>query len=196
VQVKDAYTIYKLLTCPKDLKIIKGADHNFKQDKHEDQVVKTTVQWFKKYLAFKEARVVNAIVECRGKILLVKRGDKVATHRGMWSPIGGYMEDGLSVLAQAKKEVHEELGIKKSRLKEYRLGKSFTIDEKKIDRKWRIYPVLFQLKTSPKIKLDWENIAHRWVKPSDIKKMKTIEFRIYELLGQFGLLNSNNQLIK
>ncbi|MDP2586711.1 MAG: prolyl oligopeptidase family serine peptidase [Candidatus Komeilibacteria bacterium] len=196
VQVKDGYTIYKLLECPKELKIIKGADHNFKEDKDAAQVVKLTVGWFKKYLAFKEARVVNAILECNGKILLVKRGNKVASHRGMWSPIGGYMEDGLSVLDQAKKEVKEELGINSALLKNYKLGKNFVIDEKKIDRKWRVYPILFRLKKLPKIKLDWENIAYRWVKPEEIKKIKTVEFRIYELLGQFGLLNSNNKLTK
>ncbi len=191
VQVKDGYTIYKLLTCPKELKILKGADHNFKQDKHAAQVVALTVKWFKKYLAFKEARVVNAILECDGKIFLVKRGNKVATHRGMWSPIGGYLEDGLSVLEQAKKEVKEELGITSALLKNHKLGKNFVIDEKKIDRKWRIYPVLFRLKKFPKIKLDWENTTCRWVKPSDIKKMKTIEFRIYELSKQFKLISNS-----
>ncbi|MBU1131562.1 alpha/beta fold hydrolase [Patescibacteria group bacterium] len=50
VQIKDAYSIYKLLNGPKELKIIKGADHNFHNQKHARRVVNLTAKWFKKYL--------------------------------------------------------------------------------------------------------------------------------------------------
>lgn len=189
VNIKDAHLIYKLLNQPKELNIIKGADHNFYNPFYLNQAVRTTADWFKKYLAFKESRVVNVLLECQGKILLLKRGNKVATHQGLWSPVGGYLEDGHTPLEQARKEVMEELTINSKVLGNYRLGKSFIIKEKSIDRVWRVYPVLFRLKKMPKIKLDWENVAYCWVKPPEIKKMKTVEFRIWNLLKEFKLIN-------
>ncbi len=50
VQPKDAQIIYNLLEQPKDLKIIKGADHYFYNQKHVKQVVSATLKWFKEYL--------------------------------------------------------------------------------------------------------------------------------------------------
>lgn len=187
VQVKDAYTIYKLLECPKELKIIKGADHKFKEDKDAAQVVKLTVGWFKKYLAFKEVRVVNAVLECQGKILLLKRSNQVATHQGRWSPVGGHMEDGYSVIAQAKKEINEELGIKNKELTSFVIGKTLMANEPSIDRKWRVYPVLVSFNKTPKIKLNWEHTAYRWVSLPAISKMKNVEPRLKYLLREFKI---------
>ena len=191
VNVKDGHLIYQLLNQPKELQIIKSADHSFHNPVHLLKAANLTAAWFKKYLAFKESRVVNAILECQGKILLLKRDDKVATHWGLWSPVGGYLEDGHTPLEQARKEAREELGINPKVLGNYRLGKNFVIREKSIDRVWRVYPVLFRLKKMPRVKLDWENVAYRWVKPLEIKKIKTVEFRIWNLLKGFKLINNS-----
>jgi dipeptidyl aminopeptidase/acylaminoacyl peptidase len=50
VNVKDGRTTYKLLNQPKNLTLIKGADHNFSNLKHAQQVIKLTIDWFIKYL--------------------------------------------------------------------------------------------------------------------------------------------------
>ena len=50
VYVNDAQTIYDLLSQPKDLKIIKSADHNFTNQTHLDEVINLIINWFKKYL--------------------------------------------------------------------------------------------------------------------------------------------------
>jgi len=50
VQPKDAQTIFNLLNQPKRLKIIKGASHNFDNQKQAGQVAKVTTKWLKNYL--------------------------------------------------------------------------------------------------------------------------------------------------
>lgn len=172
-QLKDAYVINNLLDKPKGLKIIKGANHYFLNKRHAQKVLNLTVNWFKKYLAFKVSKVVNVFVEHNGKVLILKRGQKVGTHRGYWCAVGGYIE-GHDILKNAKKEVREELNIETKRLKNYKIGKSFKFNDKEFDRIWHVHPVLFRLKSKPKIKLDWENTDYRWVKPEEVKKFKRV----------------------
>jgi len=50
VNLKDGFSIFKLLNGPKKLKIIKGGDHNFRLPEKFNQVVNITVNWCKKYL--------------------------------------------------------------------------------------------------------------------------------------------------
>jgi dienelactone hydrolase/8-oxo-dGTP pyrophosphatase MutT (NUDIX family) len=182
---KDAYLINKLLNQPKALKIIKGADHNFYNRKHIRIVVNSTVKWLKKYLAFKVFPVVNVLLEHQGKILLLKRSQKVGTYRGLWLSVAGYLERGDNVLNQARKEVKEETGIKLGRLKGYQMAKSFKFIDKKIDRIWQIHPVLIKLKRKPKIRLDWESVAYRWVKPADIHNYQVVP-SLLEVIKRVG----------
>ena len=185
--VKDAYSIYNLLGEPRDLKIIKEADHNFNNPFHIKKVVNLTTNWFKKYLAFKVSKVVNVFIEHNGKVLILKRSQKVGTHRGLWCSVGGYLES-QNILKNARQEVNEELGLRIKDFKNYKLGKSFKVEEKKIDRIWQVHPVLFKLKSKPKIKLDWENTDYRWVKPSEVKKFKRVPM-LDRALEELGLIN-------
>lgn len=187
VPSRNSREIYNLLEHPKDLVIIKRADHNFNNPRHIQRVVNLTTKWFKKYLAFKVSKVINVFLEHNSKILILKRSQKVGTHRGIWCAVGGYLEEGKPVLQNAKQEVKEELGIRIIGLKDYRIGKSFKFEEKVIDRIWHVHPVLFRLKSKPRIKLDWENTEYKWVKPEEIKKFKTIPMMERDLLS-FNLI--------
>ena len=186
INVKDAYQIYGLLDSPKDLKIIAGADHGFSNQKHFNRVVNLSVDWCKKYLAFKVSRVVNVFIEHQGRILLLKRSRQVGTHRGLWCSVGGFIDEGQTVLQQAREEVKEELGLKTLKLKSRKVAKPFKFEDKAADRVWQVYPVLFSFKDKPKIKLDWENSQFRWIKPAEVKKFKTIPM-IEEDLKRVGL---------
>ena len=51
VYLDDSKMIYDLLKHPKKLKVIKGGDHLFiKSKKHQQQIFKEVLSWFKKYL--------------------------------------------------------------------------------------------------------------------------------------------------
>jgi len=186
VQPTDARLIYGLLTGPKKLAMVKGGSHTFKNKKSFRRVAKLSVDWCKKYLAFKVSRVVNVFIEHQGRILLLKRSRQVGTHRGLWCSVGGFIDEGQTVLQQAREEVKEELGLKTLKLKSRKVAKPFKFEDKAADRVWQVYPVLFSFKDKPKIKLDWENSQFRWIKPAEVKKFKTIPM-IEEDLKRVGL---------
>ena len=182
----DARKIYKLANSPKELKIVRFAGHNFRNARHLKQVIASTVGWFKRYLAFREDPVVIAFIKCQDRILLLKRGQLVSTHRGLWAPVGGYL-DGQTPLKQARREVSEETGIKSLSLKNYRLGKPLRFVEREIDRVWLISPILFELKREPRVKLDWEHTDYQWVSIREIKKIRPQEPALKHILKSLEL---------
>ncbi|MBU5689191.1 MAG: HAD-IA family hydrolase [Candidatus Aenigmarchaeota archaeon] len=109
---------------------------------------------------------VAAIVKYDGRILLLKRSDKVATYKNQWAVIHGRIEDGESVEKRAELEVKEETGLKVKFLKK---GKMIVFDDRTLGISWHITPVLFEAKDY-KVKLNWENTDYIWVKPEEMKK--------------------------
>lgn len=55
-------------------------------------------------------------------------------------------------------------------------GKIFLAkDEINPQKKWYIFPFLFQLITTPKkIRLNWENTSYKWIDPQDILLYQTV----------------------
>jgi 8-oxo-dGTP pyrophosphatase MutT (NUDIX family) len=58
-----------------------------------------------------EVNVVTCILRHNKKILILKRSQMVATNKGMWAGVSGYIEEGESPLQTAIKEVSEETAI-------------------------------------------------------------------------------------
>ena len=58
------------------------------------------------------ARIASSIImNSEGKILIMKRSDKVRTYKGMWGVAAGYIEEDETPLETAYKEIREETGI-------------------------------------------------------------------------------------
>ena len=57
----------------------------------------------------KEIAVVTCFLTHRGRILLLKRSDRVGSYRGRWAGVSGYMETEPD--AQALVEIFEETGL-------------------------------------------------------------------------------------
>ena len=64
--------------------------------------------------------VVTAFLIADKKILLLRRSEKVGTHKGKWAAVSGYLEGSEDPLQRAQIEIQEELG---SVPRVYRLGK-------------------------------------------------------------------------
>jgi len=126
------------------------------------------------YSHAKIAPVINCTVVCKGKVLLLKRSRKVRSYKGKWNTIGGYLDEAKSVRQKAIEEIKEELGISQKDLKRIKILKSFRVADKKIKKVWIVFPVLAELKSKGKIKLDWEHTNYKWVKPEEIKRFNTI----------------------
>ncbi len=111
-------------------------------------------------------KTVASIVKFDGRILILKRSDKVATYPNQWAVIYGRLEDGESPEKRAVLEIKEETGLDVKLLKK---GKKIVYDDKEIGISWHIIPLLFEAKNH-KVKLNWENTNYLWVKPEELKK--------------------------
>jgi len=119
------------------------------------------------------AAVIVIFVKFKDEILLMKRGEKVREHRGVWDAVAGYIDEIKPIRQKVLEEVKEEAGIDEENIFSIHIGEGCKSVEKKINKTWFVLPVLVELKSKPEIKLDWENTECRWVKREEIKNFDT-----------------------
>jgi 8-oxo-dGTP pyrophosphatase MutT (NUDIX family) len=115
----------------------------------------------------REAHVVTSFLRFQDKILILKRSQKVGTHRGLWAGVSGHVHHPKSLREIAEAEIHEETGLLPDQLQFIREGDSITVVEQ--DHVWVIHPFLFDAATTD-IKLDWEHDDYKWISPEDLSK--------------------------
>lgn len=116
-----------------------------------------------------ESRVVTCVIMHGGKLLALKRSQKVSTNRGLWAGVSGYIEDGEEPLDTALKEMREETAITEARLVKTAPVYSVRAD----DRVWRIHPFLFD-SSAPDVTIDWEHTEYRWIDPGEVERMAMV----------------------
>ena len=122
-------------------------------------------------------RVVTCLLMDENEnILILKRSDKVRTYRGYWGGIAGYVEEGEEPLDTAFKEIREETGLKDDNVELVKTVDpiEFTDFYEEEKYEWKVYPFLFRIRKEGKIKIDWEHISYKWIKPSDIDKFQSV----------------------
>jgi NUDIX domain len=62
------------------------------------------------------SEIVLVVLRRGDRICLARRSEQVATSRGLWSVVTGYVEPGVVPLAHARKELVEELGLNSAEL--------------------------------------------------------------------------------
>jgi 8-oxo-dGTP pyrophosphatase MutT (NUDIX family) len=115
------------------------------------------------YTHARKAPVVTVVVYHDGKILLLRRSDKVLTHARMWSNVAGYIDEPRSAEDFALQELSEEIGLDPSVIKRLTLVGRHERSDPKHQREWLVYTVLAELHHRPDIKLDWEHTDFAWV---------------------------------
>ncbi|MBS7644525.1 MAG: NUDIX domain-containing protein [Candidatus Bathyarchaeia archaeon] len=121
----------------------------------------------------KTFRVVTSFIVKAGRVLILRRSGKVGSYRGKWSAISGYLED--HPLNQAYREINEELSISGEDLKLLATGDPMEVLDEDLGVRWVVYPFLFEfIGEDSKIKLNWENLEAKWVKPEEIKELETV----------------------
>ena len=129
----------------------------------------------------------SLLVNNEGKLLILKRSEKVRTYKGQWGVVAGYVEETEKPYQTAIKEIKEEAGLEKDDLnlvKQYGPIKFTDIQEGK-SYDWEIYVFVFIIKKNSKINIDWEHIEKRWVLPSEIGEYDTVPFLkeiVYKIL--------------
>ena len=138
-------------------------------------------------------QVVTCLLEHDGKILLLKRSDRVGTYRGLWAGIAGYVEELEAPYDTAIKEIREEAGITVDALELVRKGDPIEFSDTYEGRRynWVVYPFLFHVQFKELVHIDWEHEEYRWVHPSEVKKLDTIpglDEVVKQLLGTTDIL--------
>jgi 8-oxo-dGTP pyrophosphatase MutT (NUDIX family) len=118
--------------------------------------------------------VVTVFLEYDGKILLLRRSLKVRTMQSLWAGISGYLEDEWDPLSQALKEIEEETGLSREKVKLRCVGKPLeAFDSSRHNITWIVHPFLFH-STTNHITIDWEHDELRWINPTDIQSYNTV----------------------
>ncbi len=138
-------------------------------------------------------QVVTCLLEHDGKILLLKRSQRVGTYRGLWGGVAGFVEELEDPYDTAIKEIREEAGIRVDDLELIKKGDpldiSDTYDGKRYN--WVVYPFLFHVQSKELVRVDWEHDEFRWVHPSEVRRMETVpglDEVIRQLLGTTEVL--------
>jgi 8-oxo-dGTP pyrophosphatase MutT (NUDIX family) len=116
-----------------------------------------------------EKHVVTSIVRSKGRILLLRRSNKVGSYRGQWAGVSGYIEPHEQDKEAARRELLEEVSIGNPRF----VRKISPIRFRDKGTVWCVHPFLVEVK-NPKIKTDWEHQAFEWVTPEEVARYQTV----------------------
>jgi 8-oxo-dGTP diphosphatase len=119
--------------------------------------------------------IVTAFIEYQGKILLLRRSQKVKTMKGKWAGVSGYIETPEGPLTQAIKEIQEETGLTREKIKVLNEGKPMEApDNMRPDYiTWIVHPFYFRASTNL-ITLDWEHDGYEWINPEQVESYDTV----------------------
>jgi len=118
-------------------------------------------------------RVVTSFLQSGEQVLLLKRSDRVGTHRGLWASVSGYVEGQEEPLERARLEIHEEVGLSDAQIEFVRAGETLRALDEMTETVWVISPFLFKVNEST-IRLDWEHTEHRWIRPEQLVEYETV----------------------
>ncbi len=118
----------------------------------------------------------SLLINNDGKILILKRSNKVKTYKGLWGGVAGYVEENEEPYETAIKEIKEEVGLKKEDISLIKQLDPFVFTDfyEQIRYDWKIFVFLFRIRKKSKIKIDWEHSEYRWILPSEIAKYETV----------------------
>ena len=103
----------------------------------------------------------------------MRRSQQVGTYRGRWAAVSGYLEEAFP-LAQAYREIEEETGLARDEVTLLRAGEPLVVEDSEADRRWVVYPFLFEVQPDAEVRVDWEHTEARWVRPEEVPTFETV----------------------
>jgi ribose 1,5-bisphosphate isomerase len=117
--------------------------------------------------------VVTSFLIKDTKLLLLRRSDKVGTHKGKWAGVSGYLEQGEEAPQRAQIEIKEELGLSLEQINLLRVGETLRALDEQTQTVWIVHPFLFEARTAA-IRLDWETREYKWIDPKELFSFETV----------------------
>lgn len=122
----------------------------------------------------RSTKIVTSFIQDDGKLLILRRSDKVKTMKGLWAGISGIIEKNEHPLTRAKIEIYEETGITEDGIKFIKAAERLRVNSPQYENhEWEIFPFLFEAK-NPNIKLNWENSEYIWITVDQLKNYNTV----------------------
>ncbi|HEY1297883.1 MAG TPA: NUDIX domain-containing protein [Chloroflexota bacterium] len=110
--------------------------------------------------------IVLAVVRCGDQICLARRSQAVATSRGLWSVVTGYVEPRTDPLSQAWTELEEELGLCAPSIHLVRSLDPMPLTSPGSGKRFLVYPFLFDSALAQTLVINWEHDEAQWADPS------------------------------
>lgn len=119
------------------------------------------------------APVVTVFIESEGKILLLKRSEKMKNYPGKWNAVTGYLDEVVPIKEKVMEELREETGITEKEIAAMRYGEPYEMRDEQLKKTWVIHPVLVKTSVKPEITLDQEHTKCLWIKPEELSRFDT-----------------------
>jgi 8-oxo-dGTP pyrophosphatase MutT (NUDIX family) len=113
------------------------------------------------YTHIRYAPVLNAVVVCQGKVLLLQRSSGMRSYPNHWCGISGYLDDHQSMEDKARQEMLEEVGITPDRILSRQRGTVLLQEAPDHGKSWLVVPLLVRV-GDRHYQLDWESQAAGW----------------------------------
>jgi 8-oxo-dGTP pyrophosphatase MutT (NUDIX family) len=117
----------------------------------------------------RERPVVSSFLERHGRILVVRRSDKVGAFPGKWSGISGFLEGSEDPQDRALREIQEETGLTDVTL----ASRGPVVLSRGGDTVYLIHPFRFHAPEGD-VRLDWENVDYKWVLPAALPTLDSV----------------------
>lgn len=122
----------------------------------------------------RSTKIVTSFIQDDGKLLILRRSNKVKTMKGLWAGISGIIEKNEHPLTRAKIEIYEETGITEDGIRFIKAAERVRVNSPQYENhEWEIFPFLFEAK-NPNIKLNWENSEYIWITVDQLKNYNTV----------------------
>jgi ribose 1,5-bisphosphate isomerase len=119
-----------------------------------------------------------ATLRCGTQICLARRSQQVATSRGLWSVVTGYLEPGVGPLEQAYAELEEELGIRRSVIRLAGQLEPVPLNSPASAKEFLVHPFLFECDSLAELVLNWENDEVQWAEPSRLESADCVGWQL------------------
>ena len=121
-----------------------------------------------------ERHVVTAFLTQNGRILLLRRSDRVSTYRHRWAGVSGSLEAGTTPIEQANHEIEDEPGLSSTQVTPVLAGRVFDFGDEELSRSWIVHPFRFRVADGADIRLDWEHSEAQWIEPAQLGRLTTV----------------------